>query len=308
MASDLRPFSLDRILCPTDFSDFSAAALSYASALAASYGSALRLLHVLSPFPVVAPYVNMPGDGRLYETQHALGAEALAAEARRVGRPGVVVDTELREGSAVREILDAADTWGAGLIMLGTHGRGGFERLVLGSTTEKILRKAACPVMTVPHDAVLRAAGAIRFSHVLCPHDGSAASSRGVAYAASLAERTGARLTLVSVVEALPYGGDFTGPAFGAFHAAREQHAQAALDTALPADVRGRCRVSDRVVYGNPAQQILEVAAQEAPDLIVMGVQGRGALDLAMFGSTTNHVVRHATQPVLTVRPAPTGA
>jgi nucleotide-binding universal stress UspA family protein len=110
------------------------------------------------------------------------------------------------------------------------------------------------------------------------------------------------------VVEALPYGGDFTGPAFGAFHAARERHAIEALDTALAPGVRARLRVNDRVVYGKPSQQILEVAAQETPDVIVLGVQGRGAVDQLVFGSTANHVVRHALQPVLTVRRAGAGA
>ena len=76
----------------------------------------------------------------------------------------------------------------------------------------------------------------------------------------------------------------------------------------VDAGVRVRCNVHERLVYGHPAQQILEVAAQETPDLLVMGVQGRGALDLLMFGSTANHVVRHAACPVLTVRPAAAGA
>jgi nucleotide-binding universal stress UspA family protein len=67
-------------------------------------------------------------------------------------------------------------------------------------------------------------------------------------------------------------------------------------------------RVNDRVVYGRPSQQILEVAAQDLPDVIVLGVQGRGALDQLMYGSTVNHVVRHAQQPVLTVRRAGAGA
>ena len=298
-----------RVLCPTDFSEFSAAAVDYAAALAASYGSRLRLVHVLTPFPVVAPVADAPIDSRVWETQETLGRDGLAAEVRRVRTPGVEIDTELRAGGPVQEILTAADEWSADLIVIGTHGRGGFERLVLGSVAEKVLRKASCAVMAVPHDAVAAVRdGAARIGHVLCAHDGSAASADGVAYAVALAERTGARLTLVSVVESLPYGGDFTGPEFAAFRAARDSHAREALDAAVPADVRVRCNVHERLVYGHPGRQILEVAAQERPDLIVMGVQGRGALDLAMFGSTTNHVVRHAPCPVLTVRPAATGA
>lgn len=295
--------ALARVLCPTDFSEFASAAVTYAAALAASYGSSLRLLHVLTPFPIVAPLGDVPGNVRLYETQRTQGQLALEAEAARVRRPGFTVDVELREGGAVHEILAAAEAWPADLIVLGTHGRGGVERLVLGSVAEKLLRKTRCAVLTVPHDAIATAqAGAVRVAHILCPHDGSAASAAGVAYAVALAERTGARLTLMSVVESIPYGGDFTGPDFAAFRAARDQHAQEALDSAVSAEVRVSCNVHERLVYGHPARQIIEVAGQETPDLIVMGVQGRGAFDLLMFGSTTNHVVRHAACPVLTVR------
>lgn len=297
-----------RVLCPTDFSEFSAAAVTYGAAIAASYGARLRLLHVLTPFPVVAPLVDLPVDSRVWLSLEEQGRADLDAEVRRIRRPGTDVDTELRQGDAVTEVLHAATEWPADLIVVGTHGRGGFERLVLGSVAEKILRKAGCAVLAVPHDAVAAVRdGVARLQHVLCAHDGSAASLAGVAYAVALATRTGARLTLVSVVEALPDGHEFSGDQYAAYRAARDAHAREALDRAVPADVRVRCNVHDRVVYGHPAQQLLDVAAQERPDLLVMGVQGRGAFDLAMFGSTTNHVVRHAPCPVLTVRPPATG-
>ena len=309
MAKSPRVVTLGRILCPTDFSDFSAAAVSYGAALAASYGATLRLMHVATPFPVAAPFPNLsPSDPRLFEAQREQSAKALAAEAARVRSVKVTVDTDLRDGPAVHEILNAAQDFDADVIVLGTHGRGGFERLVLGSVTEKVLRKAPCAMLTVPRGAIGREPGAVRWELILCAHDGSAASQDGVEYAVSLAERTGARLLLLGVVESIPYGGDFTSPDDSAFRQERERHAVNALDLALEPAVRARLRVNDRVVYGKPSQQILEVAAQEQPDVIVLGIQGRGALDLLMFGSTTNHVVRHAEQPVLTVRRAAAGA
>ncbi|HUU33933.1 MAG TPA: universal stress protein, partial [Vicinamibacterales bacterium] len=293
--------------CPTDFSDFSAAAVSYGAALAKAYGGTVRLLHVATPFPVVAPYLDAPGDPRVFEAQQTLIDRGLTAEAARVTASGVAVTVECRAGSAVHEILEAAEAEQASVIVLGTHGRGGFERLVLGSVTEKLLRLARCAVLTVPRAAVGVATGAVRWDRILCAHDGSAGSRVGVAYAASLAERTGAHLTLVSVVETVPYGGDFTGPDFAAFRDSRQQHAEEVLDAALPEEVRSRCQVEDRIVYGKPSQQLLAVAQQVRPDVIVMGVQGRGALDLLMFGSTTNEVVRQAEAPVLTVRLPRTG-
>jgi nucleotide-binding universal stress UspA family protein len=300
--------TLNRVLCPTDFSDFSAAAATYAAALAATYRATLRLLHVTTPFPIVAPFLDVPGDPRLFETQREQADRALNAEAARLRSASVTVDTEVRDGSSVAEILAAARDFDADVIVLGTHGRGGFERLVMGSVTEKVLRKSACAVLTVPCGVIGREPGAVRWERILCAHDGSAASQHGVDYAVSLAERTGARLFLLGVVESVPYGGDFTSPEYSAFRKERERHAVIALDLALEPGVRSRLRVDDRVVYGKPSQQILQVAAQEQPDLIVMGIHGRGALDLLMFGSTTNHVVRHAEQPVLTVRRMATGA
>lgn len=299
--------ALRHILCPTDFSEFSSAAVSYAAALARTYGAGLHLLHVATPCPLAAPYLDGPADLRVFEAQRASADEGLAAEAARVLAAGVPATVEQRCGTAVHEILQAAAAGDADLIAIGTHGRGGFERLVLGSVTEKLLRLARCAVLTVPHSAVGLTPDRVRWVRILCAHDGSSGSLAGVAYAASLAERTGAHLTLVSVVETVPHGGDFTGPEFAAFRQARQEHAEEALDTALTPGQRIRCRVEDRVVYGKPSQQILAVAQQVQPDVVVMGVQGRGALDLLVFGSTVNQVVRQAEHPVLTVRLPRTG-
>lgn len=297
-----------RVLCPTDFSDCSTAAVTYAAALAAAFGAQLQLLHVVTPFPVVAPLAGLPIDSRVWETQDAAARDGLAAEIRRVRWPGVTIDTVVRQGTPVHEILDAAADWQADVIVVGTHGRGGFERLVLGSVAEKVLRKASCAVVAVPpHAATALAGDTVTLTHVLCAHDGSTASAAGVAAALALSDRTGARVTLVTVVEALPDGTEFSGPAYDAYRAARDAHARAALDAALPPELRARGHIRERLVYGQPAAQILAVAAQDHPDLIVMGVHGRGAIDLAMFGSTTNHVVRKAPCPVLTVRPPVTG-
>jgi nucleotide-binding universal stress UspA family protein len=300
-----RPVAFDRVLCPTDFSGCSSAAADYAGAVANASGGHLRLLHVIAPFPITAPYLDVPAESRLWETAQAQGREALASEAARVRRAGLTVDVEHRTGPPVQEILRAAAEWPADVLVIGTHGRGGFERLVLGSVAEKVLRMAPCAVLAVPPAAAEPGRTAtVRIAHVLCAHDGSAGSAAGVAYAVSLADRAGARLTLVSVVEQIPDGLVLAGMDAEAVRKDRERHAREVLDAAIGADVRVRRDVHDRIVFGHPAQQILQAAAQERPDVLVMGIQGRGAFDLMMFGSTTNHVVRNAECPVLTVRPA----
>ena len=218
----------------------------------------------------------------------------------------------IREGDAVGEILSQATDMKADLLVMGTHGRSGFERLLLGSVTEKMLRKASCPVLTVPRrhpDAV--PATPVLFKQILCPVDFSDCSMQALNYAMSLAQEADAHLTVLHVI------GDeleVTPDAYGAiimndlesladFRRRHEDDARKRLE-------RGRARVGCRVLQcgddgvegGKPSREILRVAAEQQTDLIVVGVQGRGAADLMFFGSTTNHVVREATCPVLTVR------
>jgi nucleotide-binding universal stress UspA family protein len=196
--------------------------------------------------------------------------------------------------------VELAGTLHADVIVMGTHGRGGFERVVLGSVAEKVLRKAPCPVMTVHEDG---GAPAPPFERILCPIDFSPASLAAASYAVSLAEKSGGLLVLLDVIEAPPYGRlaypEFAMPPDPVPH---EERVRRAFAMAVPEEVRAWKRREERIVWGRPASEILHLAREEHADLIVMGVQGRGAIDLALFGSTTHEVVRHANCPVLTVR------
>jgi nucleotide-binding universal stress UspA family protein len=230
----------------------------------------------------------------------------VAAEAA----PGVTIDTMVCEGRVTGEILVQADRLKADLLVLGTHGRSGFERLALGSTTEKVLRKAACPVLTVPPglpDAVPAAAGSFR--NILCGVDFSSCSEQALRYALSLAQEADARLTVLHVVS-----GEFDDAVEAATAAAadrlsvadfrhqREAALRSRLAGLVPEPVRAYCRVESLLTHGRPWREILRVALQRRCELIVMGVQGRSAADLMVFGSTTHHVVREASCPVLTLR------
>lgn len=180
-------------------------------------------------------------------------------------------------------------------------GRGGFERLLLGSVAEKVLRKATCPVMTVPPPAVTTSK--LPFAHLLCPVDFSDSSISALQFAFSLAKESNARLTLVHVFE-FHSDEESAKRALAASESYRqwETDARQRLDALIPQDVRTWCTPESRLAYGKAYQQILKLAATEQTDLIVMGVQGRIAFDLTLFGSTTNQVVRQASCPVLTLR------
>ena len=207
-------------------------------------------------------------------------------------------------GPVVREVLREAEQMPATLVVMGTHGRGGFERLMLGSVTEKVLRKARCPILTVPPGLPDLARGLPPFPSILCAFDFSRASSHALMYAWSLAQDTVGRLAVVHVVE-WPFGNiqvgevpkEIDGLRDGLALDARRQLHEAMPKGALPAGP-----IEEIVTCGKPSHEILRLARERSAALIVMGVQGRGAVSLAVFGSTTHRVIREAHRPVLTVR------
>lgn len=217
--------------------------------------------------------------------------------------PGVQVNVLVEEAPNVHdEILVQANLLHADLVVMGTHGRSGFERLFLGSTAEKVLRKARCPVMTVPPgapDAMPR--GPAPFKRVLCAVDFSASSTVALRYALSLAQENRGSLTLIHAIEALPLYYDFTPPAVVDLDAWSAE-ARRRLRDMVPESTRASCSITHVVRLGKPYRQILEMASELQADLIVLGVQGRGAADLFFFGSTTHHILREATCAVLTLR------
>jgi nucleotide-binding universal stress UspA family protein len=215
--------------------------------------------------------------------------------------PGVKVETLVTEGSEVyRGILAQADELDANLVVLGTHGRAGFERLFLGSTAEKVLRKGRRPVMTVPPKAPDAMASPVPFARIVCGVDFSKSSRVALDYATSLAQQNKAALALVHIIETHPLYADFAPPAAIDLHAWIEQ-ATSRLHQMVPDPVRATCSVAEVVREGTPYREILGFAQEAAADLIVLGVRGRRAADLLFFGSTTHHVIREAQCAVLTL-------
>jgi nucleotide-binding universal stress UspA family protein len=299
---------ITRILCPVDFSEFSRHALRHAIAVAGWYEASVTVLHVFTN----VPNLDVPGVP-LADPDHELliaRMQAFAGEAP----PGVPVSFVARCASNVpMEILDQAKTLMSDLIVIGSHGRSGFERLLLGSVTEKVVRKSPCPVMVVPPRAAdAQGAGLIHGGRprVLCAIDFSDASLGALEYAMSLAEEADADLTLLHSIEVppelrqpIPVPADFN---IDQCHAAAEAECLVRLRELVPPSVRSFCHVETAVREGAAYRQVLRLAAEQTTDLIVMGVHGRGAVDLLLFGSNTARVIRAAACPVLIV-PTPHG-
>jgi nucleotide-binding universal stress UspA family protein len=298
-----------RILCPIDFSDTSRRALDHALALGRWYGAGVSVLHVhqLSSPVYAAPYMGPEAqrpilltDGERQEMLTTLESYVAADRATS----GISIDISLDESTDVSEaILSHAVSTRADLMTLGTHGRTGFRRLVMGSVTEKVIRQAGCPVLTVPPhapDAVPRAL--VSIERILCAVDFSSSSIRALEYAASLSEQAKAKLTVLHVVELPPDLSEPGTPALVDYRLKCYEWARQQLLEAIRTFVPPGCDASELLLIGSAYREILRVSGELTADLIVIGVQGRGMIDRLFFGSTTNHVIRQATCPVLTLR------
>jgi nucleotide-binding universal stress UspA family protein len=144
---------LHRILVPTDFSKFSTHALTYAAAFAEKFGAELYLLHVVQNFAMMVPdSVNvMPPIGPPIAELTVAVMAALDKTVRDTHLEKLTVHREVREGAAFYEIIQFAKEKDVDLIVMGTHGHSGLVHVLLGSVTEKVVRKSPCPVLTVRH-------------------------------------------------------------------------------------------------------------------------------------------------------------
>ena len=289
--------SISHIVCPVDFSEFSRHALGYAEAFAERYDSRLSVVHVFPPpatldlpEPIEANTATARARGELERFVGSVnGTRRVALRAVAGSTPGKTIVADAEEARA-------------DLLVLGSHGRSGFERLLLGSVTEDVIRHAPCPVLVVPRRIADEPTAPTAFRRVLCAVDFSEASLRALEYAMAIAEESDADLTLLHVYSFPP--DLLPDPAAGASLAGLGEPMAAAkhrLEGLVPNGLRDYCVVDTVVQAGAVHSEILTAASALRADLIVMGVHGRSALSVMMFGSNTARVVRAATCPVLVV-------
>ena len=293
-----------RILCPIDFSETSRHALEHAIVLAKWYESRITALHVIQAPLFPQPPILVAGFADATAPtvpNHQAREGELQAWLEPARRAGVKTDVIVDAGNTATQILEHASSCQADLIAMGTHGLSGFERFMLGSVAEKVLRKATCPVMTVPPAAVTTAK--VPYTQLLCPVDFSESSLAALRFAFSLAEEADAKLTILHVFD-WPPDDELLTRRFDvpAYRRLVEEETRGRLEALVTDDVRVWCKPSTKVTYGKPYREILQMAESEGVDLIVIGVRGRNPLDLTVFGSTTNQVVRRASCPVLTLK------
>ena len=269
----------ETILCAVDFNELSAHALREAAMLARCGHS--RLVAVYATWLEAPVYFTEAQITDLQEELRRSVSEAERALARFVentlGGNAPDIETRVVEALPADGILAASVSTGARLVVMGTHGRSGWNRWTLGSVAERVLRESAVPVLTV------RSEPAREIRHILCPVSDSAASRSALAKAVSLAACFDATVTALHVED--PRGGASISN----------------LCSWIPAAERSRCNIRELALRGNAAEEIVRLSAAEPYDLIVLGAPRRRFFEGMVMGTTAIRTVRHAACPVLTV-------
>lgn len=273
--------ALQRILVPTDLSDFAGNALRWAGMFQRRIGAKLTLVYANEPY---IPFDAIEGPAA-YLLQHSPEfRERIADELRNhierhLPDLGDAAEIRIVDNAPAQAILETAEWIDAGLIVMGTHGRTGWRRALLGSITEKVVHHTGRPVLCIP-PGIPPSIGKI-----LCPVNFTPTARVALEQAATLAETFDAELRIVHVTDAIDH----------AFDVASEFTAW------IEPQVRSRCRYSHVLASGNAAEEIIRMAHETRADLIVLGAQHKRFADATVLGMTTERVVRFARKAVLAV-------
>ena len=139
-----------KILVPVDFSEYTDEILEYATEIARKFGASLHLMHVIPTMDYFTPYESFITPENAEAAQQAIAADVKKHLEETAGPiSGIAVTRAVRTGAAFVEITQYAESEGIDLIVMGTHGRGGIEHLLLGSVAGRVIRRAPCPVLTI---------------------------------------------------------------------------------------------------------------------------------------------------------------
>jgi len=290
---------IERILCPVDFSEPSAKAYSSAQSLARHYHAKLFLQHVVDfVLPSYAYYVDAVYITELLQSIRDGARKQLQDFAKSHTRTGVQPECFVHKGRVTDSILSLAAAQKVDLIVLGPHGRKGADRAALGSTAEKVLRKAHCPVLVSRKQASALgvpdgAPDSVQLRKVIFCTDFSDPARRALEYALSVAAEYDAEITLLHVLENVQTLANIQ----EAIATATKQ-----LEKLIPPVGDNAKKVKTMVRIGRAYEQIIQHASDIQADLLIIAVRGRNVLDLAVFGSTTYRVIQLGSCSVLAVR------
>jgi universal stress protein A len=298
-------FKIERILVPLDFSPASMEALDYAVSLAKQFRAAIHLVHV---HPTDEPS-SVPGAGHLL-LQSAEAIQRLNEELTGIHRKHVPTfcpeNCHIRGGRPYQEIIGLARGIDADLIALSTRGHSGLKHLLLGSTAERVVCNAPCPVLVVrrrKQKSKAAASKSFAIRTILNPVDFSTCSLAGTQYAAFLAKNVRSTLRLFHVT--YPYVEyvfvDRAGVRLSGLIEAVQEEARQEMDALKQMDFLREVPVQTEIRAGHATEENCKAAGEPDIDLIVTSTHGRTGLKHALIGSVAEHVVRYAKRPVVVV-------
>jgi len=294
--------SINKLLLATDFSDWARRAEEYACTLSASWRTHLTVLTVLEFPPGLNP--GYPVNERYLSDRTKEATEQLADFKQRASKKGIAVATRIATGLPSEEVTAVARDEGSDLIVVGTKGKTGLAHVLLGSTAERVIRTAPCPVLAVhalKKEEPVAEEGSISIERLLVPIDFSDCSLDALEYAAVVAKQAKASIDLLHILEPVSYGLDFT-LIHSEERTKNRQRLAARLEELSAALSAAGIAAKSHVRGGVPSDSILDDARTFSCDAIVMGTHGRRGLSHVMAGSVTEAVLRRADRPVLTVR------
>lgn len=294
---------IKRILCATDFSDFSNHAIPYGIALAREFKAKLYVSHVID---LSSAAIYGEAVFALEEQQSRMTSYAHKEMTRLMGQESLDWEPLITVGNPANEIARLAADKQVDLAIAASHGRSGLKRLILGSVTERLMRTLPCPLWVVrsPERGFVEPANqAIQLKKILVGCDFSPDSSLASEYGLSLAQEFQADLHLAHVVEP-PLYDDLIKPSEPRepFKQRLRKTVQEKLSAMVPEEARTWCNPVTALLAGQPHEELIKYAVVNDIDLIVLGVRGHSLVETLFVGSTTDRVLRRAPCPVLSVQ------
>jgi nucleotide-binding universal stress UspA family protein len=286
--------AFNRLIVPVDFSEYSKGAIRVAVSLAREWKAVITLVHIVP---------NLLGGRFLPNTQLKKLARVRLEKLRKemVGSQltsKIMVET----GSPFDGIAKIGGHSKSNLIIIPTHGHTGFKHAFLGSTAERVIRYAKCPVLVIRGSTLEKPAFELRFRRILAPVDFSRFSDKTLKAAIDLAKAHRGKLFIVHVVQ-IPLYHNYPHPSLISQEKSMVKDAEEELELLLSKLSRDREVISDKVLRsGDAFQEILKEAEEKNVNLIMMTTKGSTGLEHVVLGSTCEKVVRYAKCPVLVMR------
>ena len=290
------------VLVATDFSEYSKVALDICLGVSKCMKTKLYVLHTIEKFP--HDYKHLLSSARHTNMKQKLEEEAMEKIKEMI--PGELLEKEdivpvVRFGKPFIEIIQIAKEKKVDLLAVGTHGRAGVDRVILGSVAERIVRKAGCSVM------VIRGKKYVGFKRIIVPIDFSDCSKRALEYAAATARAHSSKLTILHVFEE-----SFVKPYVNAANSEEEANEiikeiervnDSKYDEFLKTIGLEGVDYEKLLIKGIPETEIVEIAMEQQANLIVMGTHGRSGIKHLLIGSTAEEVVRTVHCDIIIVKP-----